>query len=228
MKRSGDVDLKQFAEVNRSCSVLIARGKPSAAVYELRALARAELRDFPGAIDDLTYAIALRPDQAALLSRRGWLYIIAAAPRLARHDFEAAILLDSSGADAFNGRGAARLGSGEYRQAVADADKALSLGKPAPKLFVDAARVYALAADVVAEVSKSGREGLSLRAQYQDRAATLIVEAVKQMPEAERAGFLRNVIEIDQPLRAIRRRIRSQELSSAAGSPNPSLSKPAQ
>jgi hypothetical protein len=162
------------------------------------------------------------------LSRRGWLYIIAAAPRLARHDFEAAILLDSSGADAFNGRGAARLGSGEYRQAVADADKALSLGKPAPKLFVDAARVYALAADVVAEVSKSGREGLSLRAQYQDRAATLIVEAVKQMPEAERAGFLRNVIEIDQPLRAIRRRIRSQELSSAAAGQKPSVSAPAQ
>ena len=52
-------------------------------------------------------------------------------------------------------------------------------------------------------------------------------EAVKQMPEAERAEFLRNVIEVDQPLRAIRRRIRSQELSSTAAAKNPSASAPA-
>ena len=59
----------RYDEINRSCSALIARGKPSAKIYELRALARSELKDFPGAIDDLTYAIALRPEQAALLSR---------------------------------------------------------------------------------------------------------------------------------------------------------------
>ncbi len=51
------------------------RGKRSAALYELRALARAELKDFPGAIDDRTYAIALRPEHATALDRRGWLYI---------------------------------------------------------------------------------------------------------------------------------------------------------
>ena len=90
---------KQYDEINRSCSALIARGKPSAKFYELRALARSELKDFPGAIDDLTYAIALRPEQAALLSQRGWLYIVADAPRLALHDFEAALRLDPSGAD---------------------------------------------------------------------------------------------------------------------------------
>ena len=60
---------KRYDEINRSCSALIARGKPSAKIYELRALARSELKDFPGAIDDLTYAIALRPEQADLLSR---------------------------------------------------------------------------------------------------------------------------------------------------------------
>ena len=78
------------------------------------------------------------------------------------------------------------------------------------------------------DVSKNGRESLILRAHYQDKAATLLVEAVKQMPDAERAGFLRNVIEVDQPLRAIRRRIRSQELSSAADSKKPSERAPAQ
>ena len=220
---------KQYAEINRSCSALIARGKPSAAVYELRALARAELKDFSGAIDDLTYAIALRPEQAALLSQRGWLYIVADAPRLALHDFEAAIRLDPSGADAYNGRGSARLRFGEHREAVADAEKALSLGKPDPQLFYHAARVYALAAVVVAaEVSKNGRESLILKAHYQERAATLIGEALKQMPEAERAGFLRDVIETDPSLRVLRRRVWSQELSSAAAAKNPSATAPAQ
>ena len=220
---------KQFAGVDRSCSALIARGKPSAVVYELRSLARAELKDFPGAIDDLTYAIALRPEQAALLSERGWLYIVADAPRLALHDFEAAIRLDPSGADAYNGRGSARLRFGEHREAVADAEKALSLGKPAPLLFYHAARVYALAAVVVAaEVSKNGRESLILKAHYQERAAILIGDALKQMPDAGRAGFLRDVIETDPSLRVLRRRVWSQELSSPAASKNPSDSKPAQ
>ena len=173
--------LKQYAEINRSCTALIAQGKPSAALYELRALARAELKDFSGAIDDRTHAIALRPDQAAPLSQRGWLYILADAPRLALHDFEAAIRLDPTNADDYNGRGSARLRFGEHREAVADAEKALSLGKPDPQLYYHAARVYALAAVVVAaEVSKNGRESLILKAHYQERAATLLGETLRQ------------------------------------------------
>jgi eukaryotic-like serine/threonine-protein kinase len=220
---------KRYPEVERSCSALIARGKPTAVVYELRAFARSELKDFPGAIDDRTHAIALRPKQAAPLIERGWLYIVADAPRLALHDFTAAIQLDPSGADAYNGRGSARLRFGEHREAVADAEKALSLAKPDSQIFYHAARVYALAAVVVAaEVSKNGRESLILKARYQDRAAMLVGEALKQMPDGERAGFVRDVIETDPSLRVLRRRVWSQELSSAAASNNPSDSKPAQ
>ena len=105
-------------------------GKPAAVFYELRSLAVPQLKNFSGAVDDLTNAMALRPGQVALLSQRGWLYIIADAPRFALHDFDAAILLDPSAADLYNGRGSARLSSGEHREAVADAEKALSLGKP--------------------------------------------------------------------------------------------------
>ncbi len=85
---------KEYDDVLRSCDALIARSQATPAIYELRGLARAELKDFPGAIDDLTNAMARRPDRAALLSRRGWLYVVAEAPRLALHDFEAAIGLD--------------------------------------------------------------------------------------------------------------------------------------
>jgi tetratricopeptide (TPR) repeat protein len=218
---------KQYDDVNRSCSAIIARGKASAVVYELRSLARAELKDFSGAIDDLTYAITIQPEEAALLGQRGWLYIVADAPRLALHDFEAVLQLDGSRADAYNGRGSARLRLGEHREAVADAEKALSLGKPDAQLFYRAARVYALAAVVVAaEVSKNGRESLNFRAHYQERAATLLGETLKQMPEAERAEFLREVIEKDPSLRVLRRRVWSQELSSAADSKRPLVSAP--
>ena len=118
--------LKRYDDVIRSCDPLIARGKATSAIYELRGLAREEIKDFAGAIEDFTNAMALGGNRATLLRRRGWLYIVADAPQLALHDFEAAIRLDATSGDAYNGRGSARLRLGEHRQAVADAEKALS------------------------------------------------------------------------------------------------------
>ena len=201
---------KRYDDVIRSCDALIARGKATPAIYELRGLARSERKDFPGAIEDVTNAMALRPDRAALLSRRGWLYIVSDAPRLALHDFEAAIRLDPSIGDAYNGRGFARLRLGEHRDAVADAEKALGIGEPTSHLFYNAARVYALAAVVAAaEVRKKGQETVTLVARYQDRATGLLREALKRMPEDQRASFWRDVVPADPALRALRRRVSS-------------------
>ncbi len=141
--------LKRHDDVIRSCDPLIARGKASAAIHEQRALVREANRDFSGAIEDFTSAMARGGDRAKLLRRRGWLYIVADAPALALHDFEEAIRLDPSVGDAFNGRGLARLRLGEYREAVADAERAISLGQPTADLYYKAARVYALATVVV-------------------------------------------------------------------------------
>ncbi len=199
---------KRYDDVIRSCDALIARGKATPAIYELRGLARSERKDFPGAIEDVTNAMALRPDRAALLSRRGWLYIVSDAPKLALHDFEAAIQLDPSIADAYNGRGFARLRLGEHRDAVADAEKALGIGEPTSHLFYNAARVYALAAVVAAaEVRKKGQETVTLVARYQDRATGLLREALKRMPEDQRASFWRDVVPADPALQALRRRV---------------------
>ncbi|MFI5454652.1 MAG: protein kinase [Isosphaerales bacterium] len=204
--------LKRHDDVIRSCDALIARGKATPAIYELRGLARSELKDFPGAIEDVTNAMALRPNRAALLSRRGWLYIVSDAPRLALHDFEAAIRLDPSGGDAYNGRGFARLRLGEHRDAVADAEKALGLGEPTSHLLYNAARVYALAAVVAAaEVRKKGQETVTLVTRYQDRATELLREALKRMPDDQRASFWRDVVPADPALRALRRRVSALE-----------------
>jgi tetratricopeptide (TPR) repeat protein len=200
--------LKRYDEVIRSCDALVARGKATTAIYELRSLARAERKDFAGAIEDVTNAMALRSDRAPLLSRRGWLYTVSDAPRLALHDFEAAIRLQPASGDAYNGRGFARLRLGEHRDAVADADKALALGEATSHLFYNAARVYALAAVVAAEeVRRKGQDTVILVARYQDRAIELLREALKRMPEVERATFWRDVVPADPALRVLRRRV---------------------
>ena len=45
---------------------------PTAEVFELRGLAKDRKKDFPGAIDDYTQALAQHPDQPGLRNRRGW------------------------------------------------------------------------------------------------------------------------------------------------------------
>jgi tetratricopeptide (TPR) repeat protein len=214
--------LKQHNDVIRSCDSLIARGKASAAIYERRGLAREQVRDFPGAIEDFTSAMALGGDRPKLLALRGWVYIVADAPGLARHDFEEAIRLDHSSGDAHNGRGLARLRFGEHRAAVTDAEKAISLGEPTADRFYKAARVYALAAVVVsAEARKKGPESVFLVTRYQDRAADLLREAIRRLPADRRASFVRDVILADPELRTLRRRLSSMDL---AGQVSPSSS----
>jgi tetratricopeptide (TPR) repeat protein len=206
------LDRKRFDEVIRSCDALVAREKATPDIHVLRGLARAELKDFAGAIEDVTSAMPRRADKPALLCRRGWLYVVSEAPRLALPDFEAAIRLDPALGDAYNGRGYARLRLGEHRDAVADAEKALGLAEPTAPVFYNAARVYALASVVAAaDVRKKGREAATLVARYQDRAAELLREVLARMPESERASFWHDVVPADPALRAISRRVPAEE-----------------
>ncbi len=122
------LDLKRYDDVIRSCDSLLARDKTSAWPYELRGLARSSKKDFPGAIEDDTQAIALEPGRARHFLRRGNLYLISDAPKLAKHDFDEAIRLEASNSDALSGRAAALVRLGQHQEAVADAEKALRLG----------------------------------------------------------------------------------------------------
>ncbi len=212
--------LKRHDDVIRSCDPLIARGKATAAIYERRALAREEIRDLGGAIEDFTNAMALRGDRPKLLRRRGWLYIVADAPRLALHDFQEAIRLDPGSADAHNGRGFARLRIGEHREAVADAERAISLGEPTPEALYKAARVHALAAIVAsAEARRTGKPSIALAARYQGRAAGLLRDAARRLPADRRDWFVKEVILADPDLRTLRRRVSAMDLAG----PIPSL-----
>ncbi len=206
--------LKRHDDVIRSCDPIIVRGKASAAIYERRALARAETRDFPGAIADFTSALTAGADRPALLRRRGWLYIVADAPRLALADFQEATRLDPGNADAHAGRGLARLRLGEHREATADAQRAVSLGPPTSDLFYKAARVYAAAALVAAvDVRKQGQETALAVTRYQDRATQLLRECMRMLPAEQRASFVNDVILVDPELRTLRRRLSSTDLA---------------
>src|SRR5205823_3293859 len=97
--------MRRFDDVTRSCDAVLARGKPSAELHALRGLARSSLRDYPGAIEDDTQSLALRPGQPQVLRQRGWAYYVSNAPELALRDFAESIRLDPSVGDAYSGRG---------------------------------------------------------------------------------------------------------------------------
>ncbi|MFI5460855.1 MAG: protein kinase [Isosphaerales bacterium] len=209
--------LKRHREAIRSCDVFLARGKPSAELYEYRALAKEALQDHEGAIEDDTLAIAMRPGSAALLARRGKLFLMTDAPRSALRDFEESIKLDPSSpssADAYLGSGLARASLGLHREAVADASRAVKLGEPTDKTLYNAARIYAKAAiAATAEVKKTGPDGVGLVSRYQDQAVELLRQAVQRLPAARRAAFVRDVVQTDPALATLRHRLRSLDLA---------------
>jgi serine/threonine protein kinase/tetratricopeptide (TPR) repeat protein len=203
------IKLKDFDDIARSCTALLAGGQSAARLYECRSLARENEKDYVAAIEDLTLAIAIQPGVAALLAKRGALYVVTDAPRFALRDFQAAVRLDASNADALLGQGLALAALGRYRDAVADAERALGMGDPSGPRLYSAARIHAQAAvTVAAEASKHGRDAVTLVANYQDRAVKLIEKWSRRLPAAEREQSLNKLLE-DPAMATLRRRLRS-------------------
>jgi tetratricopeptide (TPR) repeat protein/tRNA A-37 threonylcarbamoyl transferase component Bud32 len=204
--------LQRYDDVIRSCAAVLAN-RPTAEVFELRGLARDRRGDFAGAIDDYTQALAQRPGRPELWVRRGWDHLVIYAARLALEDFERALRLDPSNADALGGRGSARALLGQHRAAVADAEESLRHGEPDARTYYLAGRIYVRAASAAAgEVRQSGRAAVSRTTSYQDRAVALIREAVRRKPPAQRAAFVREQVLTDSALRPILRRLKFEGL----------------
>jgi tetratricopeptide (TPR) repeat protein/tRNA A-37 threonylcarbamoyl transferase component Bud32 len=205
--------LRRVDEAIRSCDQAIVKGKKSAVFYELRGHGHASHNDYPGAIRDYSQAIEHRPADPALLDDRGWAYLQFDSPKLALEDFEAAIKLDAKYANAYNGRGTAHAHIGNFRAAVADAQQALQLDKSNPRVIYNAARIYALAAPLAAaEPGANVRSARTLAAGYQDTALRLIKTALERDTPDHREFFWREIIQPDPALRAIRRRLKYEEL----------------
>ena len=207
--------LKRYDDVVRSCDSLLTRGKPSAELYEFRGLAKEKLRDYQGAIEDQTLAIALHPG-----TRRSWHDVVRftwSPTRPARRcaTSKKAIRLDSSNADAYLGRGLAFAALGQHREAMADAAKALAHERADRARLYNAARIHAQAAIAAAtEARKRGQDAVSQVNRYQDQAMRLLAEWLKRLPPADRSAALRDLLQ-DPAMATLRRRLRALELTGA-------------
>ena len=220
MKISALMDLKRYDEVLASADAYLARGKPVAEIFEIRGVARKARRDHAGAIADFHRALELsagaEPDQRSrLLNRRGWAYQYADAPRLALADFEDSLRLKPNQAEAYGGRGLARIRLGEWRLAVADAEAGLrqkpragadatAEGDREPRIqsLFNAARIYAQAIEFASQdVTRQGKRTVVLYRKYRSRAMELLEEALMQVPDRARREEILN----DPALRPLRR-----------------------
>jgi serine/threonine protein kinase/Flp pilus assembly protein TadD len=206
--------LNRVDDAIRSCDVALAGGKKSPTLYELRADAHVKRNNYPEAIRDYGRALELRPDDSRLHVLRGWAYLMVESPKLALVDFETAIKLDPAQGDAYNGRGTACVLGGDHLGAVADAREALLRGKADPRITYNAARIYALAAArAAAEVGgEKGRQARLLASRYQDTALQLIREAIEREAPEKRAKFWRETIQVDPAFKAIKPRLKFDDL----------------
>ena len=205
--------LNRYDDVIASCDAVL-KVRPTAEVFELRGLAKDRKKDFSGAIDDYTQALAQHPDQPGLWSRRAG---PTSSPMRSNWPWRT-----SSGRSGSTDRTATRIAAGarresllgQHRAAVADAEESLRRGEPSARMYYLAGRIYARAASVAAgEVRKAGREAVALTASYQDRAVALICEAVRRTPAGQRAAFVRDQVFADPALRPILRRLKFDELA---------------
>jgi tetratricopeptide (TPR) repeat protein len=218
------LDLKRFAEVVGACDDALAhrdalaRGKPSAELYEYRGLARSSRQDYSGAIQDFTQALALDPGRPVPLIQRGWAYLVSEAPRLALSDFDEAIRVAPDEPDAYNGRGFARVLQGDHRAAVDDAQAALRHGPTDARTHYNAARIYAkAAASVTHDAPRRNLGQVPIANDYLDQAQTQIRQALDCLPAEKRQAFWDDVIQADPALAAIRQRPKYSQLAGQFG-----------
>ena len=187
-------------------------------LYKFRALTREKKDDHAGAAADYSEALRQAPNDAGLYSRRGWAYLATGAAKLALLDFERSVVLDRSSADAYAGRGTARATLGMPREAAEDAEVSLRNSRPEPRRLFGAARIYALAARSLAGTAgPSSRINLELAKNYEDRAVSLLNEAVRRQPPANRDAFVRDMVLADPIFAGFKRRLDVTGMSASEG-----------
>jgi serine/threonine protein kinase/Flp pilus assembly protein TadD len=199
------LQLEHYPEAILSLDRYLAVSPPSAEVYHKRGQARAKLHQYAGALADYSRALDLEPNPE-VFAARGWLYLLAfEAPRLALLDFEESLRRDAGNADAYNGRGNARVLLGQARAALADAEEALRCGPVDARLCYNAARIYAQAV-VVEEEGEPGRpDRRETVRDRQSRAIELLRRAVLLCPVPQRSAFWDDYVRSDRAFGPIRR-----------------------
>jgi tetratricopeptide (TPR) repeat protein len=197
--------LERYDDVLSSCDAALAAGHPSAELFRLRGLARFGRKDFAGAIDDYTQALALPADDRVETYRgRGWAHLFSNAAELALRDFDAALRLDPADPDGYAGRGAARVRLGDLRGAVADAEESIRReGRSARLLYIAAETLSLASVRAAAEANRRGRVATRDSLAYEARATELLDRSLGQTPADRKPLFWREVVARDPALRPL-------------------------
>lgn len=109
--------------------------------YVGRALAYAELGEYPAAIEDLDHADALAPDTVQTLRRRGDYYRITGQPQESMRDLQRAVELSPLDPMVWTSRGATHDRLGDTAAALTDLNHALQLKPDSVRALIHRARV---------------------------------------------------------------------------------------
>jgi tetratricopeptide (TPR) repeat protein len=168
-------------------------------VYLGRGLTRAQRGNYPGAIEDYSRALDLRPDSFTR-TYRGWAYLADNAVLMARGDFDEAIRLKPDNGDAWSGRGFVQAKEGHAQEADRDARQALKHGPESDRLLLNVARIYAQLARRAGGGEPRNRAQVLTRQQNQGRALRLLERALALKDSKERGAFWRQNVRADRGL----------------------------
>jgi tetratricopeptide (TPR) repeat protein len=169
-------------------------GAPSAAVYLQLGLARAKLDEHRKAIDEYCRALDVKPtdkEKARLYLYRGQEYLTISAYLLALDDFENLLQLEPENPDAYLGRAHAHVRLGDPNapyNAIQDAERALNGQPKAPRLWLGAARIYALAAARLESEPGQAKKQTTIRL-YEDWAEKRLRYALLLVPAEQRPAW---------------------------------------
>ena len=219
MKVTALVALKKLDGAIESCDIALAGGLATPDLYQIRGRIRFDNKDYPGAIEDYSRALSLRPhDPWKLRRERGWAYLLANSPEAALPDFQAVIDRDKHDPDGLAGRAASRIRLGQYREAVADAQESIRRPGASDRHEYSAAHVLAQASkfasrDPLRPKDVATRDSLD----YEKLAADLIAKVLRRKPADARAAFWNESVLRDPILSPVlRNRVIKQQLQAIA------------
>jgi tetratricopeptide (TPR) repeat protein len=176
-------------------------GEPVADVFRARALAQQKLGRFRESLSDVARALELEPGASNMLVRRGWAMLLE-ANKLAEADFDAAVTANPENADAWNGRGYARVMMGNIPGAIQDAEEgvkrsmvqARKQGAAAWPNIYNAATIYAQAVKKVQADAKMPAETRAANAKnLTGRAMEIIIQTLQVGGASQQAAIVQTI-----------------------------------